>query len=114
MRHSLSDWRVALLLHRNHVAGPFPLDYGRRWRGVLRAHRGLKQLPALGNAHLEAGTLRQRPGDSRGAGGGDHPEFISGPRNLGLLGSALQPAGTDLPAIQPAVGGAERSLHLCG
>lgn len=26
----------------------------------------------------------------------------------------LQPAGTDLPAVQPAVGGAERSLHLCG
>lgn len=96
------------------LAGAHPLDHGHRGRGVLRAHRGLKQLPALGNAHLEAGALRQRPGDSCGAGGGDHPEFISGPRHLGLLGPALQSAGTDLPAVQSAVGGAERSLHLCG
>ena len=75
---------------------------------------GIERLHSVGNADLEAGGLRQCSGDRRGAGGGYRPEFISGPRHLGLLGPALQPAGTDLPAVQPAVDGVERSLHLCG
>lgn len=106
--------RVALHGSGAALAGPHPLDHGHRGRGMLCAHRGLKQLPALGNAHLEAGALRQRLVTRRGAGGGRGAELVPRAWRVGLLEDALQPAGANLFTVQCAVGGAEPRVHLCG
>lgn len=89
MRHSLSDWRVALLLHRNYVARPFPLDYGCRWWHLLCRHWRTEQLHPVGNAAVETGWDRSSLCDGHGASCRHPAESDAWFAHLGLLRPAL-------------------------
>ena len=85
MRHPLSDWRDALLLHRDSVAWLFALDHGGCGRHLFCRHWWTEQLYPVGNGFMETSWYWSSLCDGHGACCGHSAESDAWLAHLGLF-----------------------------